>query len=102
MDKLYRILGKRGRTTIPYPVRQIVGFRQNDILSFTLGEDKKSVTIRREKICTDCVSQMQETEQNVTLEDLLGSLSDEQQMAAFIYLSQNMIARNGGGNSDKT
>lgn len=26
MNKLYRILGKRGRVTIPYEIRQRVGF----------------------------------------------------------------------------
>lgn len=34
MTKLYRILGKRGRITIPYEIRKRVGFSYNDILSF--------------------------------------------------------------------
>ena len=35
MTKLYRILGKRGRITIPFEIRQRVGFSYNDVLSFT-------------------------------------------------------------------
>lgn len=31
MTKLYRILGKRGRITIPYEIRKRVGFSYNDI-----------------------------------------------------------------------
>ena len=32
--KTYRILGKRGRITVPYEIRCKVGFKQNDVLSF--------------------------------------------------------------------
>lgn len=35
MKKLFRILGKRGRITIPYEIRQRVGFSYNDVLSFS-------------------------------------------------------------------
>lgn len=35
MTKLYRVLGKRGRITIPFEIRQRVGFTYNDVLSFT-------------------------------------------------------------------
>lgn len=35
MRKLYRILGKKGRITIPYEIRSRVGFSYNDVLSFT-------------------------------------------------------------------
>ena len=38
MNKIYRILGKRGRITIPYEMRQRVGFGYNDVLSFTETE----------------------------------------------------------------
>ena len=37
--KLLRILGKRGRITIPFEIRQRVGFVYNDVLSL----DRKSV-----------------------------------------------------------
>lgn len=48
MMKIYRILGKRGRITIPYAFRQQAGFGFNDVLSFTIQEDN-SVLVRREK-----------------------------------------------------
>lgn len=52
--KLLRILGKRGRITIPYEIRQRVGFAYNDVLSFTESGDGNSVIVRREKLCDNC------------------------------------------------
>lgn len=37
--KTYRILGKRGRITVPYEIRCKVGFKQNDVLSFEESAD---------------------------------------------------------------
>ncbi len=54
MSKLYRILGKRGRITIPYEIRQRVGFQYNDVLSFTETSDGRTVMVKREKICDNC------------------------------------------------
>ena len=88
MVKMLRVLGKRGRVTIPYEIRQRVGFGYNDILSFTEAADGRTVVIRREKICDDCKSVQPATkEDEVTLLDFLNSLSAEQQRAALIHLS---------------
>lgn len=54
MNTMYRILGKRGRITIPFEMRQRVGFAYNDVLSFTEAADGKSVIVKREKICDNC------------------------------------------------
>lgn len=53
MLKIYRVLGKKGRITIPFEIRQQIGFRHNDVLSFTELDDS-SVVVRREKICDNC------------------------------------------------
>ena len=52
MDKIYRILGKRGRITIPYALRMLMGFHPNDLVSFTRNGDE--VIVKREKICDNC------------------------------------------------
>ena len=49
MKKLFRILGKRGRITIPYEIRQRVGFSYNDVLSFTEADDGRTVIVKRER-----------------------------------------------------
>lgn len=86
MMKLYRFLGKRGRITIPYEIRQQIGFRYNDVLSFT-QQDDSSVVVRREKICDNCNELTEEFEENFTLEDFLDSLSEKEQRDALLHLS---------------
>ena len=89
--KLFRILGKRGRITIPYEIRQRVGFKYNDVLSVTEAPDGRTVIIKRERIC-DCDlngknEQKEKKNDEVTLFDFLNGLSPEQQRAALIHLS---------------
>ena len=43
MGPMYRVLGKRGRITIPFEIRKRVGFAYNDILSFTEQDDRTVV-----------------------------------------------------------
>ena len=50
MMRTLRILGKRGRITIPYEIRQRLGFRPNDVLSFQIM-DGRTVLVRRERLC---------------------------------------------------
>ena len=87
MLKIYRVLGKRGRNTIPFEIRQRIGFRYNDVLSFTELDDS-SVVVRKEKICDNCNEFAEEDfEENFTLEDFLDNLSEEEQRDALIHLS---------------
>ena len=89
--KLLRILGKRGRITIPYEIRQRVGFKYNDVLSFEEASDGRTVIIRRERIC-DCSlngKDVQKEKENgeVTLLEFLNGLAPDQQRAALVHLS---------------
>ena len=87
-NTMYRILGKRGRITIPYEMRQRVGFSHNDVLSFTGSPDGSTVTVKREKICDNCAAtKTADKEAEMTLEDFLDSLSAEQQRVALVHLS---------------
>lgn len=99
MTKLYRILGKRGRITIPYEIRKRVGFSCNDILSF-VEQDDRTVIVRREKLCNDCrkapgTPDKPEPE-GITLLDFLDSLSAKEQRAALIHLSVRWAEQQGG------
>lgn len=85
MLKIYRVLGKKGRITIPFEIRQRIRFRYNDVLSFT-QQDDGSILVRREKICDNC-KELEDFEENYTLEDFLDSLSEEEQRDALIHLS---------------
>lgn len=86
MLKIYRALGKKGRITIPFEIRQRIGFRYNDVLSFT-QQDDGSVVVRREKLCDNCNELAEEFEENYALEDFHNSLSEEEQRNALLHLS---------------
>lgn len=86
MIRLFRVLGKRGRITIPFEIRQRIGFKYNDVLSFT-QQDDGSVVVRKEKICDNCKYLEEDFEENITLEDFLDSLSEEEQKDALLHLS---------------
>ena len=97
MNKLLRIFGKRGRITIPYEIRQRVGFAYNDILSFTESADGRTVIVKREKICDNCKG-AQPTEKDsdtVTLLEFLNGLTPEQQHAALVHLSVKWAEKQG-------
>lgn len=86
MLRLFRVLGKKGRITIPFEIRQRIGFRYNDVLSFTELDDS-SVVVRKEKICDNCKYLEEDFEENFTLEDFIDSLSEEEQRDALLHLS---------------
>lgn len=96
--KTYRILGKRGRITVPYEIRVKVGFKQNDILSFEETEDGKSVIVKRERLCVCDGENGKVTvkQDEITLYDFLNNLSPEQQRAALIHLSVKWAQNNTG------
>lgn len=97
--KTYRILGKRGRITVPYEIRRKVGFKQNDVLSFEESTDGRAVVIKREIIC-DCngekSKERKDKQDEITLYDFLNGLSPEQQRAALIHLSVKWAQNQAG------
>lgn len=99
MKKMYRVLGKRGRITIPDEIRQSTGFCCDDILSFT-QQDEDTVIIRREKICDHCRDREDDRDTEKNLLDFLNSLSEGQQRTAIVHLSENigknLAAKKGG------
>ena len=89
MSKLYRILGKRGRITIPYEIRRRVGFQYNDVLSFT-EQDDRTVVVIFQKICDNCKGTQPavgKQADGITLLQFLDGLSADEQRAALIHLS---------------
>lgn len=98
MNKMYRILGKRGRITIPYEMRKRVGFTYNDVLSFTESGDGRTIIVKREKICDNCkIAEPIVKSDEVTLLDFLNGLSEDEQRAALIHLSVKWAEKQGGG-----
>ena len=99
MNKIYRILGKRGRTTIPHAIRVKLGLRHNDLISFE--EDGDTVIVRREKVCNNCFADdidFSEEDSSDALFDFVDDLSDKERMTLFFYLLNNKINDEGGFN----
>ena len=90
--KYYREIGKKGRTTIPYPVRVRLDIRDNDLISYE-EKDDGAVIVRREKLCQNrgpCP-----VEDSITLYDILNCLTEQERIAAMIHLSQLMAESEG-------
>jgi bifunctional DNA-binding transcriptional regulator/antitoxin component of YhaV-PrlF toxin-antitoxin module len=85
MSKIYRILGKKGRTTVPFELRQSLGFTCGDLISFEVMDG--SVTVKKEKICDGC--QRDAGKESGSLAEYLDGLTANEQMAALVHLSAN-------------
>lgn len=72
--KTYRVLGQKGRTTIPLSIRMRLGLRCGDVLSFE--EENGTVTVRKEKLCDRCKDKSEP--QGVSLSALADSLSQDE------------------------
>ena len=103
MNKIYRTLGKRGRTTIPYAIRVRLGLSHNDLISFE--ENGDTVIVRREKVCDECDDFFDDIDEigddNDALLDFVDDLSDKERMTLFLYLLNNKV-NNGGFNYGST
>ena len=99
MAKTLKILGKRGRVTIPFEIRQRLGFKYNDILSFE-DNDVDTVTVKREVLCNHFADDLFEEpvdkpDDEETLLDFLDSLTLTEQRAALIHLSAKWAEMEG-------
>ena len=82
--KLYRVLGREGKVTIPHAMRQYIGFQDSDIVSFELIS-RDAVLVRRERIVNrDGVPIDADMP---SLKDFLEGLSEEEQYASLVHLS---------------
>mgnify|MGYP000534375065 CR=1 FL=1 len=81
--KIYRIIGNEGRITIPYAIRQTVGFLPDDVVSFQLMEDD-SVLVRRESTCGKIPPG---SGRDASLIAFLESLDEKQRYSALVHLS---------------
>lgn len=96
----YKVLGKRGRITIPLESRIKMGFEANDILAIEERDDN-TLIIRKEKVCGHCnssdVQPMAKPTNETTLLQFLSGLSTAEQRAALVHLSLSLTASNNGG-----
>lgn len=92
--KIVRVLGKRGRITIPYQIRVRNKIGYNDILSFE-EKDTNTIILRKERLCNGCTPECFDEVSDLSIEDFLDSLSTEQQRKATIHLNLLWAQREG-------
>lgn len=83
--KVYRVLGRKGRITIPFAMRQAVGFQPEDIVSFELTASN-AILVRREAI-QGREKPAQPICKPPELMAFLESLSRQDQYKALVHLS---------------
>lgn len=83
--EIRRILGKNGRTTIPFPMRAIMNLKDNDVLTFEFSDDKKAVFITKTKLCDGCADACDEISEKDVIE-FVEQLPIELQVAIFTNL----------------
>ena len=88
MRKIYKILGKCGRITIPFEIRMRKGFAYNDVVSFE-EKDDDTVVIRRERVCDHGQSGCN-VDKESSLLDVINSLKIDEQKAVFKYLARKL------------
>lgn len=87
MSKILRILGREGRTTIPFELRMKMRIAQNDIISFET-KDNDTIIIKREKLCTNCDGK--QVVKETSLLDVINSLNLAEQREVLRYLAKKL------------
>lgn len=88
MNKIYRILGHKGNTTIPFAIRLKTHFTPNGVISYEI-KDSDTLILRREKVCDHCAAP-NGSYQEASLLDVINSLTDTEQKAVFRYLAKKI------------
>lgn len=83
MEKIYKLIGKKGRTTIPFAIRMKTNLGYNSLVSYEIKDDN-TVILHKEKVCDGCkTSGVKEG----SILDVINSLTETEQKALHRYLS---------------
>lgn len=83
MEKIYKLIGKKGRTTVPFEIRMKMELGYNSLVSYEMKDDN-TVILHKEKVCDGCkASDVKEG----SIIDVVNSLTDTEQKALHRYLS---------------
>ena len=88
INKIIRVLGRKGNTTIPFAIRMKTGFKPQDVISFEV-KDRDTLIIHKEKICDRCNGNRTKPKE-ASLLDVINSLTDSEQKAVFRYLAKRL------------
>ena len=92
MEKHFKILGTKGRLTIPFEIRTKMKIGYNSLLSFEI-KDEDTIILRRERICEHCKDK--DVKEGGTILDVVNSLTATEQKALHRYLSIRLAKERG-------
>jgi len=98
MNKIFKILGKRGRITIPFEIRLALGFAYNDVVSFAI--DGENVLVRREKVCDGCKTADVTSNRSITLKEIIEELTPNELWTALTHLNVRWAELHKGGDKN--
>ena len=93
--KIARMLGKEGRTTIPFELRLKLGFHNKDVIIFEDTEDKNVIVIRKIPFCTVRSENEQIDEEERILDEFIGMLTPQQKIKAYSLLRGELTVIGG-------
>ncbi|MBE5851292.1 MAG: AbrB/MazE/SpoVT family DNA-binding domain-containing protein [Lachnospiraceae bacterium] len=91
MKPFYRIVGRRGNSTIPYALRVELGIHPDDLVSYTCDGDH--IIIRKERVCDGCNERPDKGDYLDTTEmkELISSLPYEAKRDILFYLYSTLL-----------
>ena len=88
MNKIFRVLGRKGNTTVPFAIRIKSLFKPWDVISYEI-KDADTLILHREKVCDYC-TEVREKPKEESLLDVINSLSASEQKAVLRYLANRI------------
>lgn len=88
MNKIFRVLGRKGNTTVPFAIRIKSRFKPGDVISYEF-KDADTLILHREKVCDHCTD-VCEKPKEASLLDVINSLSASEQKAVLRYLANRI------------
>lgn len=82
---ILRVLGIKGRTTIPFIYRKVLGIECDDIISFTLEDN--CLIVKKEKVCDGCKNRKADV---LELKELARALSIEEKYQLMALLTSDL------------
>ena len=89
MEKIFKLIGKRGRTTVPFEIRMTMRIAYNSLVSYEM-KDENTVILRKEKICDGC---KHPDENEGSILEVVNSLTETEQKALHRYLTIKLSAK---------
>ena len=87
LHNVRRVIGIKGRITIPYHIRMAMKIKYNDVLSFSIGDNPNTIVIERLNICNHCNATPKD-ENVIELQQILKGFSREEINKALITLGE--------------